>query len=216
MLIVSANLWCFNPARVRAIRQCLKLAPEIIVLLELQPDLLQTAEQILTDDGFTLTHTRTNDKMLLGIASRAALHHHEVIDDGSFAGRPQLKLQLETGLTFFGIHLMAPVTPRKHSERQKQLRSLAPIIAQTQGPVALAGDFNTYFSEPIFQQFLQQSGCSHSSGVIQQPRSWPSLLPLFKIDHILCNQHLQITQSRSGRFNGSDHLPIMAQLETAR
>ena len=196
--------------QLKAIRQCLKYDPDIAVLPELQNHSIPAAEKLFANKGYTLTHTRVRRDMSLGVASRIPASRSEVIDQGPFARRPQLKLQLENGITFFGIHLDAPVSPGRYRRRRQQLSLLAKQIAQSQSPIALAGDFNSYFNEAIFQAFLTQIGGLQSDGSRQRLHTWPSVLPLFQIDHILCSQQLKVTRLQKGQFNGSDHLPIYA------
>ena len=210
MQVVAANLWDINPMQLKAIRQCLKYEPDIVVLPELRLSCISAAEKLFASKGYTLTHTRVHRIMSLGVASRIPASRSEVIDQGPFARRPQLKLQLENGINFFGIHLDAPLSPRRCRRRRQQLSLLAKLITQSQVPTALAGDFNSYFNESIFQAFLTQIGGLQSDGSRQRPHTWPSVLPLFQIDHILCSQQLKATQLQQGHFNGSDHLPIYA------
>ena len=210
MQIVAANLWDINPMQLQAICKCLKYDPDIVVLPELRNSCIPAAEKLFASKKYILTHTRADRIMSLGVASRIPASRSEVIDHGPFTRRPQLKLQLENGITFFGIHLDAPVSPCRYWRRQQQLSLLARFIIQSQDPVALAGDFNSYFSESIFQAFLTQIGDLEYDGSRQRPHTWPSLLPLFQIDHILCSQQLKVTQLQPGQFNGSDHLPIYA------
>ncbi len=196
--------------QLEAIRKCLKYEPDIIVLSELQNSCIPAAEKLFASEGYTLTHTRARRLMSLGVASRIPASHSEVLNQGPFNRRPQLKLQLENGITFFGIHLDAPLSPRRYKRRQQQLSLLAKFITHSQAPVALAGDFNSYFHESIFQAFMTQIGGQQHDEPQQRPHTWPSLLPLFQIDHILCSQQLRVTQLQRGNFNGSDHLLIYA------
>ncbi len=208
MQIIAANLWNLNPRQQKAIVHCLHYAPDLVVLPELRNDCIVDAEKLFLSEGYTFFHIRVNRVMSLGIASLIAVNHSEVIDQDPFSGRPQYKLQLNNGITFLGIHLDAPVSPHRYRRRQRQLSFLAEFIKQSETPVILAGDFNTYFSESIFQRFMALIDSPQSHSSIQRPLTWPSVFPLFQIDHILCSQHLKLTQLQKGHFNGSDHLPI--------
>ena len=196
--------------QLKAIRQCLKYEPDIIVLPELRHSCIPAAAKLFASKGYILTYTRVRRIKSLGVASRIPASRSEVINQGPFAHRPQLKLQLENGITFLGIHLDAPLSPHRYRLRRRQLSQLAQLITQAKVPTALAGDFNSYFNESIFQAFLTQIGSPHYDGLRQRPHTWPSVLPLFQIDHILCSQQLKVTQLQQGHFNGSDHLPIYA------
>ena len=212
MQIVAANLWVINPMQLKAIRQCLKYEPDIVVLPELRQRCIPAAEKLFTNKGYILTHIPVRRLMSLGVASRIPASRREIINQGPFASRPQIKLQLENGITFLGIHLDAPVTPHRYRRRQQQLSLLAKLITQSQCPITLAGDFNSYFNESIFQAFLTQIGDLQYADPQQRPHTWPSVLPLFQIDHILCSHQLEATQLKQGHFNGSDHLPVYADV----
>ncbi|NEO87965.1 MAG: endonuclease/exonuclease/phosphatase family protein [Spirulina sp. SIO3F2] len=206
--IVAANLWNLNPRQLKAMRQCLEYEPDIVVLPELHNKCISDAKKLFLTHRYTLIHVRIHRMMSLGIASRIPWSHSTIMDQEAFAGRPQLKLHLENDITFLGIHLDAPVSPHRYRKRRQQLSLLADCINQSQNPVVLAGDFNTYFSESIFQTFLTQIDSRQCYSSVQRPCTWPSFLPLFQIDHILCSQQLKVTQLQQGYFNGSDHLPI--------
>ena len=211
MHVVAANLWNINPKQLNAIQQCLAYDPDIIVLPELRNSCISAAEKLLLSQGYDLACVRVHKIMSLGVASRIPTLHREIIDQGDFSGRPQLKLRLENGMTFFGIHLDAPVSPYRCRRRQRQLSLLAKFIDQTQEPVVLAGDFNTYFNESIFQRFLAEINSLPQDAPLRL-RTWPAILPIFQIDHILCNQSLKVSELQKGKFNGSDHLPIHARV----
>lgn len=213
MKIVAANLWNLNPRQLNAMGQCLGYDPDIMVLPELHNRCLSAAKHLFHTEGYTLTHVRIHRMMSLAIASRIPFSHSEVMDQGPFTGRPQLKLHLENGIIVLGIHLDAPVSPHRYRKRRQQFSYLTEVITQSPDPIVLAGDFNSYFSESVFQTFLTQidslqRDCAIQHGVPQRLHTWPSILPLFQIDHILCSQQLNVTQLNQGRFNGSDHLPI--------
>ena len=126
--------------------------------------------------------------------------------------RPQIRVQLSSGVIVFGIHTMAPITPGKYSQRNKQLEKLASLIRNEPNPVVGAGDFNTHSHETAFKRFLGSTGCFRGRVTGSGNKTWPSILPLFRIDHIVCSQHFRIDCFESGKFIWSDHLPIIANI----
>lgn len=213
MKIVAANLWNLNPNQLTAMGQCLEYDPDIVVLPEVHNKCVVEAEQFFLSQGYTLWHARVHRVISLGVASRIPIDHSEIINQGIFAHRPQLKLHLENGMTFIGIHLEAPVSLRRYRQRRRQLSALADLINQGQRPTVLAGDFNTYFTESVFQTFLARIHSEQRRRPGNRLHTWPSILPLFQIDHILCSQQLTLTQLQRGAFNGSDHLPIYGTVD---
>ncbi len=187
-------------------------APDLIVLAELKPRLLKPAEHLFVKHGFTLVQAQTNQQMTLCVLSRTAVKSSEVLAQGVFASRPQIRVQLSSGVIVFGIHAMAPITPEKYSQRNEQLEKLASLIRNEPNPVVAAGDFNTHSRETAFKRFLGSAGCFRGRATGSVSRTWPSILPLFGIDHIVCNQHFRINCFESGKFIWSDHLPIIANI----
>lgn len=210
MQVAAANLWTLNPRQLKSILQCLQYQPDVIVLPELNRSHIANAEKLVAIKGYSLIHTPVHRSMSLGVASRISTTNSEVINHGPFVSRPQIKLQLKNGIIFWGIHLDASLSLYRYRKRRKQLSLLAKLINQPQAPTVLAGDFNSYFSEAIFQDFLREIGHQQYLKPRERLHTWPSVLPLFKIDHILCNQSLKVIKLKQGDFNGSDHLPIHA------
>lgn len=209
--LITANLFCFNPWQRDAIQQLFAATADILILPEVRPALLHWLQETANKGGYRLVAAPTNNQMTLCLLSRLPIAHSRIIDQESFAGRPQLRVELTTGITIFGIHLMAPITPRKCKERNAQLLQLTTLLRRESQPVIAAGDFNTMPKEQIFQPLLQVASQAMARPAAR-PKSWPSLLPLASLDHVIHNHHVRLEQLTQGRFNGSDHLPLMARL----
>jgi len=215
MQLITANLFCFNPWQRAAIQQLLTADADILVLPEVKPTLLHWLREVAERQGYTVVTAQTNKRMTLCLLSRLPITQHQLITQGSFGNRPQIRVELTTGVTLFGIHLMAPITRRKHKERNAQLSQLAAMIGAEGQPAVAAGDFNTTHHEKSFQPLLQIAVPAPERPVTR-PKSWPALLPLASLDHIIHNRQFRLEQLKQGNFNGSDHLPVMAQLAVNR
>lgn len=211
MELITANLFCFNPWQRTAIQQLLTSNADVLILPEVKPTLLHWLREATEQPGYTLVTAQTNKQMTLCLLSRLPIAESQIIDQASFAGRPQIRVHLASGITLFGIHLMAPISVRKYKERNAQLLQLAAMIHAEPHPVVASGDFNTMRRERVFQPFLQVA--VHTTGYTRStPKSWPALLPLASLDHVVHNRHIRLEQLTQGNFNGSDHLPVIAQL----
>lgn len=211
MALIVANLFCFNPWQRTAIQQLLAATADLLILSEVKPALLDWLQAAAYNAGYTLVAAPTNNQMTLCLLSRLPIAHSQLIDQESFAGRPQLRVELTAGVTLFGIHLMAPITPRKYQERNAQLLQLATLLRREAQPAIAGGDFNTMSKEQLFQPLLQIARQAMARPAAR-PKSWPSLLPLASLDHVIHNHHVRLEQLTQGRFNGSDHLPLLARL----
>ena len=91
-------------------------------------------------------------------------------------------------------------------ERPGQVAAL--LDGLTSEDMVLAGDFNCTPWSPAYRALTRGLRAAAS------PRSWPSALPLFPLDHILYRGPLRVV--RSGiwpsplRWCASDHLPVIA------
>lgn len=211
MKLIAANLFCFNPWQRAAIQHLLASTADLLILPEVKPALLHWLHATVGQQGYTLVTAQTNHQMALCVLSRRPIARSQLIDQGSFAGRPQLRVELVGGVTLFGIHLMAPITPRKHQERNAQLLQLTALIQAELQPVIAAGDFNTLYNEQVFQP-LRQVAAQTTADTVPRPKSWPAFFPLASLDHVIHNQSVTLEQLTQGKFNGSDHLPVIARL----
>ena len=209
MFIASANLWNVNPFQFRAMQKCLAADPDVVVLPELRNSCVEAARSLFASAGYQFVCHRVHGLMSIAMASRVAIAQHEVICTGPFRNRPQIKLTLASGITVWGIHLDAPLSLGRYALRQKQLPYLAKLVASERKPAVLAGDFNAYRSERIFQMFCAEIGDRTSRSSVL---TWPSIYPCFQIDHILCTPSLRVSELRAQQSNGSDHLPIIGSV----
>jgi endonuclease/exonuclease/phosphatase family metal-dependent hydrolase len=100
------------------------------------------------------------------------------------------------------------------SERREQLARLLPL-ASAGAPLVIGGDFNDFPPGPVslsFRHLLLDAGARRT-----ERRTFPSWLPLLRLDRIYCSPELTCVHAfvdRSGAARrASDHLPVVADLE---
>jgi len=78
----------------------------------------------------------------------------------------------------------------------------------------VAGDFNVAPWSHYFRTTLERSGLSDCAAGHGLAPSWPSQFPPLgiRIDHCLASHHWRSIDVRLGPSNGSDHLPLIADL----
>jgi len=95
-------------------------------------------------------------------------------------------------------------------ERPSQVAAIADDLDAEE--VILAGDFNCTPRSASFRTL-----CHGLQPVTASARSWPALLPLLSLDHILYRGPLAVVTAGAWREAGakraSDHLPVVAELE---
>ncbi len=115
-------------------------------------------------------------------------------------------------------HLPAPTDPDRFSLRNKQLNNLAEILHKQNLPTILIGDFNTSIWSPYYQEFINRTNLQNSRRGFGVLPSWFALstkLPLIAspIDQILFSKDFKAVNSYLGEDIGSDHLPLISELE---
>jgi endonuclease/exonuclease/phosphatase (EEP) superfamily protein YafD len=133
---------------------------------------------------------------------------------GVLAARVTLDWQ-GTQITVLGAHLHWPLGPTNSRLRNAELNELASLAAARTEPVIVAGDFNITPWSRQFRTALQRSGLNDSAAGHGLAPSWPSQFPPLgiRIDHCWASRHWRSTAIRLGPSLGSDHLPLIADLE---
>ena len=136
----------------------------------------------------------------------------------------------------YAVHL---ALPRKHKEilarmsldfalnydesrRNAQIRRALSLLRDDERPFIFAGDFNMSDSSLIYDEIANEihdawRGAGNGAG-----RTWPLaeeiglpriIHPLLRIDYIWHSDHFRAVTAQLGHAIGSDHLPLMAELE---
>lgn len=98
------------------------------------------------------------------------------------------------------------------AERRFQIKSILPVVTRQEGPVALLGDINEWFTWGRPLRWLH----AHF-GRPPAPRSFPAVAPAFRLDRVWLSRPSVITSVRSHvsamSRAASDHLPVVARAE---
>jgi len=116
-----------------------------------------------------------------------------------------IELEMETFAVFL-VHLSL-----KYRHRHLQLRKLYDLIAATEKPVIVAGDFNTFWGENEIYLFMKAAGLK-SANVDSLP-SYPSRSPRKELDFILYQDGINITNFEIPQVRHSDHLPLICDFD---
>lgn len=218
--VVSANLF-ESPRAVRsAVAQAEALDAGLIWWSEFPRDLdPETRGRVGALDarypfGFEMPAADGRDLRFL---SRHPLRARETFQPPHTTGRPALKLTLEVEgrlLTVFALHTHPPTSAWSLEARNATLDWLQQELARHEGYVLVLGDLNTSAFAPRFRELIEVSGLDCRSPWRCAVASWPSFLPflLTPIDHILAGGGAEVVNLRRGRFTGSDHFPVVAEL----
>jgi endonuclease/exonuclease/phosphatase (EEP) superfamily protein YafD len=215
--VYSANLFYLNDDTARIRRSIEAADADIVVLIELASDPARNIDQLLAGyphraASMRLDQTRGPSRSL--IASRWPLAGRQDQPDGLHAVAATVRTPLGP-INVVGVHLTRP-WPFQHSWGQiSQTMALDAIVDGLEGPVVVAGDFNSVSSARIGKQIRRDIGLRPAPGF---PGTWPSDLPSavgITIDQVYASPDLAFVSRRLGRPTGSDHRPVVTEITRA-
>ncbi len=116
-----------------------------------------------------------------------------------------IELEMEKYAIFL-VHLSL-----KYRHRHLQLRKLYDLVAETEKPVIVMGDFNTFWGEDEIYLFMKAAGL-RSANVEGLP-SYPARSPRKELDFILYQDGITVTNFEIPDIRLSDHLPLICDFE---
>ena len=198
--------------------------PDIVGLIEvdtgsIRSRMVNQAEQIASDLGMNTSYetkygSKSINQMLpivrkQGNAFMAAPRVHGEKFHYFDTGIKRLIIELEMDeFAVFLVHLSL-----KYRHRHLQLRRLYDLITETEKPVIVAGDFNTFWGENEIYLFLRAAGLTsaNSEGV----PTYPSRAPRKELDFILYQEGIEVTGFEVPDVKHSDHLPLVCDFNVS-
>lgn len=122
-------------------------------------------------------------------------------------------------LRIYAVHTVAPVGTGRPAWA-KGLRIVADQVQEERLPAVVAGDLNATWGHRAFRDLLD-AGLTDGAAARGRPfqLTWPRdgrLAPFARIDHALTGPGLAVTSIRTGRGEGSDHRPVIADIARTR
>ena len=111
------------------------------------------------------------------------------------------------------IEKLDAMSARKRGEWEE----LTDEINKIEGPIVVAGDFNSTGWSFAMNKFTKDTGLiRHSQGLLTYPMllyldGWRETIPFLSIDHILASEEIFMQNIGTGEQTGSDHLPLYAR-----
>ena len=215
VLTVNVSYRPFLPRRLLEIVR--EAGPDVVVVQELTPH----AERVLASLDTEFPHFRkfpADGAYGIGLWSRHELEASETIALGRLPAI-QARVRGPSGsFTIIGVHLSAPVTRRRAAARNQQLIELAARSAAVDGPLIVAGDFNTTPYSPYFADWLEAARLTDSRRGRTLSPSWPTMLRLvgIPIDHVAVNDGFTILSHRRLPNFESDHFGALVEVALQR
>ena len=107
-------------------------------------------------------------------------------------------------VTFLIVHLAL-----SEGSRKKQMKRVVEIVKKIDGPIILAGDFNTFGGGRELDVLLKGSRLHK----IKESFTFPAFHPNKIIDHVLVSPEIKIKNYEVLKLKLSDHLPVMVDFE---
>lgn len=208
--VVSLNIWRRNDNIDRLAAYLRRVDADVVLLYEVYPDKLPV-----------LTSTRDIYPWQLHCAETphcavALLSKREWLQAGirpREGGWPRMVwAEFEHGAAkpaVIGVHLSKPTDrPR---EQRREIDFLAAFLRRFEGPVVLAGDFNT---TPWSMTYRAIEGTTGLKGIVGHAPSWPvsvGMFPQLAIDHLFVSRDVGVAGVALGPRTGSDHLPVVGR-----
>lgn len=215
--LYSANLWARN-TDVDAILASIRAADaDVVILIELGDAPAKRLDEVLA--GYpnrvaTPRIDRPTGPARSVIASRFPLTPIRDRPDGLHAVGASLRTPAGP-VHMVGVHLTRPWPFQEQWGQISQTMALQAVIEDLDGPVVVAGDFNSVSSARIGKQVRRDLGLHPAPAF---PGTWPSPLPPplgVTIDHVYASDDLAFVSRRLGRANGSDHRPVVVEFTRA-
>ena len=198
--------------------------PDVVGLIEVDTGSIRSrkvnqAESIAADLGMNTSYeTKYGDKSLnqmlpivrkQGNAFMAAPRVHGERFHYFDTGIKRLIIELEMDdFAIFLVHLSL-----KYRHRHLQLRRLYDLIEETEKPVIVAGDFNTFWGENEIYLFMKAAGLTSAN--VENLPTYPSRAPRKELDFILYQEGIRVANFDVPDVRHSDHLPLVCDFELA-
>ncbi|MCU1488423.1 MAG: Integral rane protein [Actinomycetia bacterium] len=215
--VVSANTYHGNPDPARAAARLASLHPDVLVVLELSPDMARALERItaLDDLQYRMTDARGGATAFGALIwSRYPLTDQRQRD---LVGYPLLtaEVALPSGpATVFAVHTLQPLAGL--GILRQQLAELDYEAERTKGTLVLAGDFNATRQHHGFRALLQHGLLdAHLERGRGLATTWPTNKPgppFALLDHVLVSKDVVVRDVDEATIPGSDHRAVVTQL----
>lgn len=217
--VLVANVYTANRQHARLCRVVQRAAPDVVALLEVNRRWWEALSPLRATHPHVHAVPRSDN---FGVA---LLCRWPFVAETVFWGRarvPSIRARVQTpsGLvTVVVTHPVPPGSDEGHALRNDQLRAVADAVRRSSGPLVLLGDLNTTMWSVAYRRFADSSGLVNARRGSGALPTWPTHLPLLLIplDHVLYTPStLRPLSCQLGEDVGSDHLPLLAELELRR
>ncbi len=229
--VITFNMLHHNP-RHDDITEWLREADADIVFMQ------EVADQIVAGEwsGFDLYPYRAVQVTDLGLWKDMILSRYPILSaenlpigmQGSTQQRVVVKIEGQD-VALYNVHIAGPAINFRRipmyddMHRDAKIAALLAILAEETRPYIMAGDFNMTEFAPMYGKMAEVMCDSYVEAGVGIGASWPTagtiiffpeIMPaLMRIDYVWHSEGFRAVDAEVGPRLGSDHLPIIAELE---
>lgn len=189
--------------------------PHVMLIMEMTDDKEHALRKVLRLYPHRL-ETPVRDGFRICLFSKHPLEQTNITYHGP-SQTPLLRAQIEMNdelYQFFCAHPRPALNKDWHKARSAYFEEVAPIIARSDLPTIVLGDFNAVPWGIEFQEFLAKTNLQSTLNGWGYNMTWPVFFPFLGIpmDHILISKGEDIKSLHVGPYAGSDHYPVAINL----
>lgn len=195
--------------------------PDIIVLQEYFGEQAKDLHPLLLADYPFFARCRGGKRANLGLYSRIPF---EQVQDGACPSdaygtsrTAHILASFKTGdgkpFSVVTTHMDWPIPVGRQHE---QLNALSQVLDKIEGPMILAGDFNSTPWSYSLRDFVARNGFTRETmNLVTYPlrwfylRAWRDTIPFLPLDHVMTRGGVVVHELHAGRRTASDHLPVV-------
>jgi endonuclease/exonuclease/phosphatase (EEP) superfamily protein YafD len=219
--LILANVNHRNTARERFITFAQKHTPDLLVVQEVNEGWRESLQGLHGLYPFTEELARSGGSGM-ALYSRFPFERLTIaFPEGD--SRPCIAARIDIDgviVSLLSIHPRTPIRNDRYRSRNKLFAAAAACLNDLPAPKICVGDLNITPWSPYYQSFIERTelvNVRKGFGVLSSWPSWPVFL-LFKwmmlpLDHCLVSKDIRVADVRTGETIGSDHLPLIVELE---
>lgn len=221
MRVMSFNLYSSNESFSDVIEYISTIEPDMVLLHEASRPWEVAVEAAGLD--YDVIRPRSDD-LIFGTLVLVRAEDVEAVSYGFSASSPRaVELGFtpdgwSTPISALGVHALAPTDQERADFRDAQIAFAGQWASGQTGPHFVVGDLNsTPWSWP-FRRLTSSTGLLNSQGGFGLQPSFSAetnLLLRVPIDHLLHSAELEVTDRQLGPALGSDHFPLVVDLQLA-
>ena len=199
--------------------------PDVLVLQEVSKLWIDALRSLEARYTHRIAAPVDGDGSGIALFSRLPLEDARIIDLGSEAEgvRPSITARVNVDglqVSLLTIHPRAPIRAGHFELRNAQLADAARFVRELPEPRLFVGDLNTTLFSPYYADFIETSNLTDARRGAGLLPTFPTRSPLgaltrLPIDHCFVGRGVRVRGIKVGDDFGSDHLPLIAELEVA-